>query len=283
MYSCKINFQKGLVFLGDTVLDGWTDEVFMKRVFGDMKHTHDFTGAAVYESPIAMHMGKCNFDRIMVVMHKKRLNLPPVIKEIYFFLDKRPDWANNELFHLVQSCTNGPSVRPGSIYQISNPYVDITASDAIGSRGAHIRFRYNNAEYSYNRRLTPEQLKIASIRAGVVRINGETIYPGIPFDLKLLMRSTRNRSYLASDFAYGNSDDHLEGKLELRGDNDGRVTEIVFHSESLGRTYLKSDTVWPYLHLGSAGDSLIVHTANGRLCFTSFAGGIKIRLYPENN
>lgn len=282
MYSCKIDFHKGLVFLGHTVLDGWTDEVFMKRIFRDMKHTHDFTGAAVYEAPIEMRMDKCNFNRLMVVMHKKRLDLPPVIKEIYFFMDKRPDWANNELFRLVQSRTKGPAVRPGSLYQIDTPYVHITASDAIGSRGAHIRFRYDNAEYSYNRRLTPEQLKVASIRAGVVRINGEVIYPGIPFDVKLLMRSMRNASYLASDFVSGRAPDKLEGKLELRGDNEGHVSEILFHSYDLSRTSLTADNTWLNLHLGDASDNLIVHTPNGRLCFTPFAGGMKIRLHPAS-
>ena len=277
MLSCKIDFNAGTVFLGGTVLDQWTDEVFLKRVFPEFEHTHDFSGAAVYAGDIAMTIDDCHFNRIMIHCHKKRLNLPPVIQEIYFFLDKRPDWADNKLFRMTQAHTDGPAVRPGSTYRVTTPIVDILASDAFGGRQAHLRFRYNNANYSYNRTLTPAQLEYASMRAGVIRLNGKTITPGTFLGVKMLMNMTRQKHWLASDF----SQDALEGSAEINTDNNNKIREILFRCHQFERGSYSGNAKWLKLHFGSTDDDLIVHTSNGRVVFSPRAIGIKITFHPE--
>ena len=276
MLSCRIDFNAGTVFLGGTVLDQWTDETFLKRVFPEFEHTHDFSGAAVYSGDIAMTIDDCHFNRIMIHCHKKRLNLPPVIQEIYFFLDKRPNWADNKLFRMTQAHTDGPAVRPGSTYRVTTPIVDILASDAFGGRDAHLRFRYNNAEYSYNRKITPEQMKVATIRSGYIKLNGQVFGPGV-ISVPNRQGSMKNVTW-ESNFVMNN----LHGDVEMDFSNDGTLHEIRFRTKFMWTEDSRSHAEWIAQHLGAINSDLIVHTAHGRVSFSPRAAGIKITYFPEH-
>ena len=287
MQSCRIDFDSGRVYLGYTCLDQWTDEAFLKRVFSDFTHTHDFTGAAIYDGEIAMTLDDCHFNRIQIVCHKKRNNLPPVIQEIYFFLDARPDWADNKLFKMVQAHTNGPAVRPGSTYRITNPSVDILASDAFGGRDAHVRFRYNNAEYSYNRTVPAAQKHNLSMRAGVLHLDGGVIAPGMSIlqcaqSMKRgLSRNTSRASIrvenvmLHSNF----SSDSLTGDVEMYFNEKSEIKELLFRSNEFqyGTRRLID---WLRWHLGSTDSDLIVQTPEYTVRFSARAVGIKVTYSP---
>lgn len=284
MRSCRIDFASGYVYLGDTVLDQWTDEVFLKRVFPELVHTHDFTGAAVYDGEISMTMDNCHFNRIQIVCHKKRGDIPPAIKEIFLFLDARPDWADNKLFKMVQSRTNGPAVRPGSTYRITHPEVDILASDAFGGRDAYIRLRYNNSEYSYSRTISAAKKNVASMRAGIIRIDGGTIFPGMSMlqfahamkrglgrGIPGSGRVTLEDVELHSDFTL----DYLRGDIEVAFNDKSEIREILFRSGDFcgGSRYLIN---WLRWHLGSTDDDLVVRTAQGCVQFSARSVGLKI-------
>ena len=277
MLKCRIDFETGAVFLRGTVLDQWTDEVFLKRVFPEFEHTHDFSGAATYAADIAMTIDDCHFNRIMIHCHKKRMELPPVIQEIYFFLDERPDWANNKLFRMTQAHTNGPDVRPGSTYRVSKPLVDILASDAFGGRQAHLRLRYNNAEYSYNRKLNTLMQKSATCRAGVVRLNGVPLVPGLKLGTQTTMRMMRQQHYLSSDFV----DTPIEGQAEINTDKNGVITEILFRCHQFQSGSFRSNAEWLTLHYGSTNGDLVVRTEHGRAIFSPRAIGVKITFITE--
>lgn len=285
MQSCKIDFASGHVYLGYTVLDQWTDETFLKRVFPELIHTHDFTGAAIYDGAIAMTMDNCHFNRIQIVCHKKHGDIPPVIKEIFFFLDARPDWADNKLFKMVQARTNGPAVRPGSTYRITHSHVDILASDAFGGRDAHIRFRYNNSEYSYSRTILESKKNVASMRAGILRIDGGTIFPGmsmlqfahamkhgfgrgIPGSGKIKMDDVE----LHSDFAL----DSLRGDIEVAFNERSEIREILFRSSDFEYGGSRRIIDWLRRHFGNTDDNLVVRTTNGCVMFSARSIGIKI-------
>lgn len=290
MQSCRIDFASGHVYLGYTVLDQWTDEAFLKRVFPELIHTHDFTGATIYDGEIAMTMEDCHFNRIQIVCHKKRGDIPPVIKEIFFFLDARPDWADNKLFKLVQAHTNGPAVRPGSTYRITHPHVDILASDAFGGRDAHIRFRYNNSEYSHSRTIAESKKNVASMRAGILRMDGGVIFPGmsmlqfgnamkrglgrgIPGSGKIKMDDVE----LHSDFTL----DYLRGDIEVAFNDKSEIREILFRSDDFEYGGSRRLIDWLRWHFGSTDGNLIVHTTQGTVEFSPRAIGIKIT-YIDN-
>lgn len=279
MYSCKIDFDTGNVYLGDTVLDAWTDECFVKRIFPDFEHTHDFTGAATYAADIAMTIDDCHFNRMLIQFHKKRMELPPVIQDIYFFLDERPDWANNKLFRMTQAHTSGPDVRPGSTYRVTKPMVDILASDAFGGRQAHLRLRYNNATYSHNRTLNELMQKHATCRAGVVRLNDVPLVPGLKLGTQTRMRMMRQQHYLSSDFI----DTPIEGQVEINTDKNGVITEILFRCHQFQSGSFRNNAAWLTLHYGSTDGDLVVQTAHGRAIFSPRAVGIKITFIPEGN
>ncbi len=287
MQSCKIDFASGHVYIGYTCLDQWTDEAFLKRVFSDFTHTHDFTGAAIYDGEIAMTLDDCHFNRIQIVCHKKRGNLPPVIQEVYFFLDVRPDWADNKLFKMVQAHTNVPAVRPGSTYRITHPNVDILASDAFGGRDAHIRFRYNNSEYSYNRTIPAAQRKYVGMRSGALHLDNGVIVPG----MSILQCAQALRSGLARNTSRGTirvedvtlhsdfSSDVLKGDVELYFNDKSEIKELLFRSNEFqyGTRRLID---WLRWHLGSTDSDLVVQTPEYSVRFSARAVGIKITYSP---
>ncbi|MBQ8806644.1 MAG: hypothetical protein IJZ68_09400 [Bacteroidaceae bacterium] len=285
MQSCRIDFTSGHVYLGYTVLDQWTDELFLKRVFPDFVHTHDFTGAAIYDGTIAMTMDDCHFNRIQIVCHKKRGDIPPTIQEIYFFLDARPDWADNKLFKMVQAHTNGPAVRPGSTYRITNPNVDVLASDAFGGRDAHVRFRYNNSEYSYNRTISASKRDTVSMRAGVIHLDGGAVFPGmsmlqfsqaikrglgrgVPGSGRIRIDNVELRGDFTPDSLHGDIEVGFNGKSELR--------EILFRSNDFQYGGSRRLIDWLRWHFGNTDSDLVVCTAQGRVEFSPRAVGIKI-------